>query len=77
MMCYSHTAREVHVLDANNPDAQPRLIQERTPGIEYSVSHHVNDEGSERFFILTNWEAQNFRIMQAPVEAPGREIGER
>ncbi len=73
MMCYSHTAREVHVLDADRSDAQPRLIQERTPGIEYEVSHHVDDEGSERFFILTNWEAQNFRIMEVPVDAPGRE----
>ncbi|MEZ4636725.1 MAG: prolyl oligopeptidase family serine peptidase [Caldilineaceae bacterium] len=37
------------------------------------MAHHVDDEGAERFFILTNWDAKNFRVMATPASAPGRD----
>lgn len=69
----SAVTTEVHALDADAPDAPPRRIQLRIHGMEYSVDHHQDARGSERFFIVTNWEAENFRVMETPVDAPGRE----
>ncbi|HZN14098.1 MAG TPA: S9 family peptidase [Acidimicrobiales bacterium] len=53
---------------ANQPDAEPIILQARVPGLEYSPDHH-----GDRFFITTNHEAVNFRLMETPVNAPGME----
>src|SRR3546814_1960821 len=51
------------------PESAPRLIAPREPGIEYDVSDH-----GDRFLILTNADgAIDFKIVQAPLDAPGRE----
>ena len=63
----SHSTSEVRFLDADRPDGEFRVIQPREHGIEYSVAHHGN-----RFFITTNDGASNFRLVQAPVESPGK-----
>ncbi|MEC8494308.1 MAG: oligopeptidase B, partial [Planctomycetota bacterium] len=59
-------ATEVRVLDAEDPDAGWRVIAPRERGHEYSVDH----QGS-RFLIRTNRDAENFRLVSAPVESPG------
>ena len=64
----SHSSSEVHYLSADAPEQPLRLIQRREPGIEYNVSHH-----GDRFFIVTNDGAPNFRLVQAPVVTPSRE----
>jgi oligopeptidase B len=64
----SHSTSEVRVADADDPDAEFRVVEPRRAGIEYSVSHHGG-----RFYIVTNDEAPNFRVVSAPVETPGRE----
>jgi len=43
------------------------MVEPRRSGIEYSVDHQ-----EDRFLILTNDEAVNFRLMAAPVSSPGR-----
>ncbi|MFN3927822.1 MAG: S9 family peptidase [Pseudanabaenaceae cyanobacterium] len=53
---------EVYFLEADDPQAQFQLIQPRQRGIEYEVVHH---EGY--FYILTNENAINFRVMRTPV----------
>jgi oligopeptidase B len=63
----SHSTSEVRFLDADQPDGDFRVVQPREPGIEYSVAHH-----GTRFFITTNDGATNFRLVEAPVERPGR-----
>ena len=63
----SHSTSEVRFLDADHPDGEFRVVQPREHGIEYSVAHHGN-----RFFITTNDGASNFRLVQAPVESPGK-----
>jgi oligopeptidase B len=63
----SHSTSEVRFLDADHPDGEFSVVQPREHGIEYSVAHHGN-----RFFITTNDGASNFRLVQAPVESPGR-----
>lgn len=64
----SHTASEVRFLRADAADAAPTLIEARADDVEYSVEHH-----GDAFFILTNvGDAVDFKIVTAPVSAPGR-----
>ncbi len=56
---------EYRFLDAGNPDGTFMLIQPRERDLEYSVSHY-----NEHFFIVTNYQAANFRLMKAPVSSP-------
>jgi oligopeptidase B len=73
LIVHSHLTTEVHFLDADAVDAPLRVIQPRIHQMEYKVAHHVSETGDERFFILTNWDATNFRVMETPVSAPGRD----
>ena len=60
----SKVTSEVHYLDANNPSEEFKLFQPRQTGIEYSIEHHSN-----RFYIVTNEEAINFKLMSTSVDA--------
>ncbi|MBW4548880.1 MAG: S9 family peptidase [Symplocastrum torsivum CPER-KK1] len=64
----SNITSEVHYLDANNPTGSFQVIHPRQQGMEYSVEHH-----SDRFYIVTNDEALNFKLMQTPVASPAKE----
>jgi oligopeptidase B len=64
----SQVTSEIHFLPADQPEAQPRLVEARRHDIEYSIDHQ-----GDRFLILTNDGARNFRLMAAPVSNPGRE----
>ena len=69
---HDHETTEVRVVDADNPEGEPRLIAPRVTGVEYSVDHGFID-GEERFFILTNADgAEDFKIVTAPMATPGR-----
>jgi oligopeptidase B len=55
---------ESWLLDANDPAAKPRLVQPRTPGLEYDVDHHPGGKGApERLYVRTNLDAPDFRLM--------------
>ena len=62
---------EVHLIDADDPNARPVVVQPRIHQMEYSVEHHRDAAGNEKLYITTNWQAENFRVMTAPVDAPG------
>lgn len=70
---HSAITQEVHLIDADDPAGTPRVIQPRIHSMEYSVEHHRGREGNETLYITTNWDAENFRVMTAPVDAPARE----
>jgi len=59
---------EVHFLPADKPTGQFQVIRPREKNHEYNVEHY-----HERFFILTNEKALNFRLMTAPVSNPKQE----
>jgi oligopeptidase B len=63
----SHSTSEVRFLDADQPEASFQIVQQREPGIEYSVTHHDG-----YFFITTNDSAPNFRLVRAPVNGPSK-----
>jgi oligopeptidase B len=53
---------EVRYLAATDPTGEFRVILPREEKHEYSVEHLAG-----RFYIRTNWEAENFRLMATPV----------
>lgn len=60
----SQTLSEEHrYLDANNPEGTFRVIQPRERGLEYSVDHY-----GDHFYIRTNLDAQNFRLVRTQVD---------
>ncbi|MEJ2238402.1 MAG: S9 family peptidase, partial [Gemmatimonadales bacterium] len=59
---------EYHYLDATNPNGEFTVIQPRERDHEYSVDHY-----QDKFYIRTNFEAQNFRLMETPVSSPGKD----
>lgn len=62
----SNITTEVRFLDANQPMGEFKMIEPRREGIEYFTYHHGED-----FYILTNENALNFKLMKAPVANPG------
>jgi oligopeptidase B len=63
----SQVTSECRFIRSDDQTAQPQLVEPRRPDIEYSIE----DQG-ERFLILTNDGAKNFRLMAAPVDSPAR-----
>ena len=65
---YQTLSQEYRVLDANNPTGKFRIIQPRERGLEYDITHF-----EDKFYIRTNLDAQNFRLMETPVDATSKE----
>lgn len=63
----SQITSEVRVIDADAPAGAARTIHPREHGVEYAVAHH-----GEHFYITTNDQAVNFRLMRAPVADPSK-----
>lgn len=61
------TTSECHVLDTKDPLGAFTCIHPREKGLEYSIDHHESS-----FFIRTNLDAVNFRVMTAPETSPGK-----
>jgi oligopeptidase B len=59
---------EAWVLAADDPEGEFRIVELRRQGVEYAVDHR-----GDSFLIVTNDEAPNFRLVKAPVDAPGRQ----
>lgn len=63
----SQVTAECRFIAADDAEAEPTMIEPRRQGIEYSV-----DDQEDRFLILTNDGARDFRLMAAPVADPRR-----
>ncbi|HEY6548299.1 MAG TPA: oligopeptidase B, partial [Vicinamibacteria bacterium] len=64
----SLTTSEARYLPADQPTAEFRLVAPRIAEQEYDVEHH-----GDHFYIRTNDTGRHFRLVKAPVSAPGRE----
>lgn len=64
----SHTTSESRYLDASTPAGEWKLIAPRQQDVEYYPSHL-----GDHFYIRTNDKGRNFRLVVAPVGAPGKE----
>jgi len=49
------------ILDANTPDGKFKEFNPRERGLEYSIDHY-----GDKFYVVTNLDAQNFRLMETP-----------
>jgi len=65
---YQTLSQEYRVLNADNPTGEFRLIQPRERGLEYSIGHF-----GDKFYIRTNLDARNFRLMSTPENATTKE----
>ncbi|MDJ0593949.1 MAG: S9 family peptidase [Pleurocapsa sp. MO_226.B13] len=63
----SMVTSEVRYLNADCPTDQFKLFQPRQQGIEYSLEHH-----SDRFYIVTNEKAINFKLMATKIDSPDK-----
>lgn len=59
--CASNTSSETRVMRAQAPPAEPEVLIPRRDDVEYMVDHHEN-----RFLVLTNDTAANFRLLALP-----------
>ncbi|MEM9804636.1 MAG: S9 family peptidase [Cyanobacteria bacterium P01_D01_bin.56] len=65
----SKVTSEIHFLDANQPDGDFQVVCPRQYGVEYSISHHPGGSNSDsRFYIVTNEDATNFKLMVTSVK---------
>jgi oligopeptidase B len=59
---------ETRWIDAGAPEADFRVFQPRGKEILYQVDHQ-----KDKFYIVTNWEAKNFRLLESPLDKTGRD----
>ncbi len=58
---------ELHILNADQPTAEFQIIHPRQADLEYGLAHH-----NEQFYIITNDQAKNFRVMAVPTTNPAK-----
>ena len=62
-----HETSEEWLLDRNDPQAVPRLVAPRRENVRYDVEHH-----GDELLILANADgAEDFKVVAAPLSAPG------
>jgi len=61
---HSTRATEMRFLSADQPEGELKILLPRKDGVEYLAAHH---EGY--FYIVTNHQAENFKLMKASVRA--------
>ena len=72
--CGDHETSETRLIDLANPAAPLRLVEPRKNGVRYSVEHHPSIDGKPVLVIQTNAdEAEDFKVVLAPLDTPGRE----
>jgi oligopeptidase B len=65
---HSTTTDEWRVLPADRPHEPFKVFQARRTAVEYKLEH-----SGDRFYILTNQDARNFKLMTTPVQATSYE----
>jgi oligopeptidase B len=63
----STISSDYHILNADNPEGVFEQFATRTPNHEYSIDHF-----DDKFYVVTNWNAQNFRLMETSEKATAK-----
>jgi oligopeptidase B len=61
-------SNEYQVLEAANPTGKFRMIQPRERYLEYGIDHY-----GDKFYVVTNLDAKNFRLMECPLDRTTKE----
>ncbi len=64
----SEQQTEVRFLDASIPSGNFAVFYPRTMGLVYEIDHY-----NDKFYIRTNLDAQNFRLMECPLDKTSKE----
>ena len=64
----STLSTDFRILEADNPGGRFRSFTTREEVHEYSIEHF-----EDKFYIVTNWEAKNFRLMETPSTSTAKE----
>jgi len=64
----STLSSEYRFLNADTPDGDFKIFQERTKALEYSIAHY-----NDNFYIISNDDATNFKISKTSEKATGKE----
>ena len=67
----STVSNEYRMLSADDPTGEFRVLQPRERDLEFSMAHYGN-----YFYILTNWNAKNFRLMRTRVDQGAKDTWE-
>ncbi len=59
---------DYHILRADNPNGKFQQFSPRDAKHEYSIDHF-----EDKFYVVTNWDAENFRLMETPITATSKE----
>ena len=65
---YQTLSTEFRFLDADTPNGQWKVVQPREKDLEYSVDHY-----GDHFYIRTNKDATNFKLVKTPTNATEKE----
>lgn len=57
----STLTNDYQILNANTPEGAFKSFSARKRGVEYSIDHY-----GDKFYVVTNLDAQNFRLMETP-----------
>ncbi len=63
----SKTTVEERYIEADNPRGDIKILSPRTPGVEYYLEHQ-----GKYFYILTNQNAVNFKVVRASIKDSGK-----
>lgn len=66
--CFQTLSSEYRFFPADAPDSEPVVFNVREDNHEYSVDHL-----GEHFYIRTNWDAKNFKLMRTKEDATQKE----
>jgi oligopeptidase B len=64
----SQVTSECRFVHSDQPESEAVIVEPRRTGVEYTIEHQ-----GDRFLVLTNDGATNFRLMAAPASSPGRD----
>lgn len=64
----STISSDYHILDADKPEGTFEQFAAREPNHEYSIAHF-----EDKFYVVTNWNAQNFRLMETSAKSTSKE----
>ncbi len=64
----STLSSDYYILDADKPEGKFEQFTPRVPEMKYSIDHFEN-----KFYVTTNWDAINFRLMETPENKTNRD----
>lgn len=64
----NQVSSEYRLLEAAAPTGEFKIFEPRRDDFQYSIQHY-----QDKFYVLTDWNAPNYRLMETPEAATGRE----